>query len=83
LGDSLQTLRGRLGAFALHSRYDPKETTKPARAAFMSRFERIVTERDGVLPPEELARRAEYEKRAYFTRMALASAKVRAKRGPE
>jgi hypothetical protein len=29
------SLRGRIGAFALHARHDPKETTKPARAAFL------------------------------------------------
>ena len=35
-------LRGKIGALVLHSRRDPRETTAPARAAFLKRFERQV-----------------------------------------
>jgi hypothetical protein len=62
--------RGRVGAFVLHSKYDPQETTKAARAAFNARFEREV-DPDGTLPPEERARRAGYAKKAYYLRLAM------------
>jgi hypothetical protein len=51
--------------------------TAPAREAFLARFEREV-DPDGVLPPAERSRRAEYAKRAHMKRMALASSRSRA-----
>lgn len=30
-----RSLRGRMGAYAVHARYDPRVTTAPARAAFL------------------------------------------------
>ena len=71
---------GRAGAFALHSKYDSKKLTKPARDAFNSRWDRMV-DPDLKLDPAERARRAEYAKRAYFTQLALKSAKARRKAG--
>ncbi len=72
-----RSLRARIGAHALHAQVvDPAAHTAPARAAFLDRFEREV-DPDGALPPEERARRAEHAKRAYFARLALASAKAR------
>jgi hypothetical protein len=73
--------RGRIGAYALHARYDSRELTAPARKAFLDRFEREV-DPEGKLPEEERARRAEYAKRAYFTRLALQSAQARGMRKP-
>lgn len=70
------TLRGRLGAFVTHSRHDSKVTTAKARETFLSKFEREV-DPDGVLPEAERQRRAEYARKAHFTRLALASAKAR------
>lgn len=35
-------LRGRIGAHPLHAKYDSREITAPARAAFMTRFEKEV-----------------------------------------
>lgn len=70
------SLAGRLGAYALHSRYDSTIVSQPARDKFMSRFE-LEVDPDGTLDPAERARRAEYAKKAYFTRLALASAKAR------
>lgn len=67
---------GRIGAFTLHSRHDAKETTQHARDTFLTRFEKEV-DPDGVLPPEERARRAEYARKAYFLRLALRSAEAR------
>jgi hypothetical protein len=53
--------------------------TAPGRAAFMSRFERQV-DPSGTLTPAERARRAEAARKAYFTRLALASSRARAAR---
>ena len=84
MGDQLtpaeRSLRGRIGAYVLHSRYDSRELTKAARAAFESKFEREV-DPDGVLPLEERLRRAEMARKAHYARLALASAEARRKRG--
>jgi hypothetical protein len=74
--DSLHVLRGRLGAYTLHATHDPRETTKPARAAFMRRFEDEV-DPNRELPQAERSRRAEAARKAYFTRLALKSAMSR------
>jgi hypothetical protein len=74
-----RSLRGRIGAYSLWATHDPREMTKPARRAFLSRFEREV-DPNGVLPEGERTRRAEYAKKAYFSRLALKSAKARARR---
>jgi len=71
-----RTLRARVGAYRLHALYDPKETTKKARAAFAARFDRQV-DPDGVLPPAERARRADAARRAYFTELQLRSSRSR------
>jgi len=55
---------------------DRSARTAPARAGLLARFEREV-DPDGVLPPEERARRAEHKRKAYYARLALASAKAR------
>ncbi len=68
--------RGRIGAYTLHSRHDPKETTKNGRAAFLQRFEREV-DPDGSLSEAERARRAGYARKAYFARLANTSANAR------
>lgn len=51
--------RGRMGAHALHSRYDSRITSAPGRAAFLARFERDV-DPDGQLDPEERRKRARH-----------------------
>lgn len=53
---TLRSLAGRLGAYTVHSRYDVRELTAPARAAFLDRFYREV-DPDGTLPQRERARR--------------------------
>ena len=73
------SLRARIGAYALHACRNPRDTTANARAAFFKRFEREV-DTDGVLPEDERRRRAEYAKRAHFARLALKSARARARR---
>lgn len=74
-----RALRARIAAYTLHARRDPRETTRPARAAFLARFERGV-DPDGKLPLVERQRRAEAAKRAYFGSLALKSSKARSKR---
>jgi hypothetical protein len=73
---NLQSLKGRIGAHALHAKYDSRELTKPARASFMAPFEREV-DPERVLPEEERLRRAEQARKAYFSRPAFLSAQKR------
>lgn len=80
--DPRRSRAGRLGALVQHSRHDPLVTTAAARRAAEARFEREV-DPDGVLRPDERARRATYAKRAHFTRLAMASATARKRRGRE
>jgi hypothetical protein len=66
-------LRGRLGAHALHARHDSREITRPAREAFARRFlDEVDPER--TLPEAERNRRAAHARKAYYARLALASA---------
>lgn len=55
---------------------DPKARTAAGTAASMARFEKQV-DPEGVLPKAERARRAEHARKAYFTDLALKSAKAR------
>jgi hypothetical protein len=48
---------------------DRSARTRPAREAFLNRFEREV-DPNGELPPDERRRRAEHAKRAYMLRLA-------------
>ena len=78
-----RVLRARMAAHQLHAQIsDEAKHTAPARAAFLSRFEREV-DPDDILDPKERARRAEHAKKAYSLKLALASRKARAaKRRP-
>lgn len=71
-----RVVRARIGAYAMHARNDPRETTRAGRAAFLARFERE-GDPDGVLSEEERLRRAVAARRAYFARLALASSRAR------
>jgi hypothetical protein len=55
---------------------DRSGRTRPAREAFLRRFEREV-DPDGLLPPVERRRRAQHALRAYMLRLAKRSATVR------
>jgi hypothetical protein len=71
-----RTLRARMGAYVVHSRYDPRQTTAPARAAFMKRFlDEVDPER--LLPEPERLRRAASARKAYFTRLAYLASRRR------
>lgn len=71
-----RSMRARIAAYSLHAKRDPRETTAPARAAFLARFEHQV-DPDGSLPDAERRRRAEAARKAHFTKLALRSAQAR------
>jgi hypothetical protein len=58
---------------------DVDARTKPGRDAFLAKFEDEV-DPDRVLPELERKRRAEHARKAYFAKLALASAKARRER---
>ena len=66
----------RLGAYALHSKYDGRYLTANARAAFLARFEDQV-DPDRQLSPDERSKRAVMARKAYFLRLAMKSATAR------
>ena len=76
--DSLASLRGRIGGLALAASRDMRPLAAAGRAAFLSKFEREV-DPDGVLPPAERARRAAAARKLHFAKLALKSAKARAR----
>jgi hypothetical protein len=79
LSPAERSMRGRMGAYALHARYDPRQTTAPARAAFLRRFLDEV-DPDRVLPESERLRRAAAARKAYFTRLAFLASRRRQQR---
>lgn len=72
--------RSQLANIAAHSRWsqtdDRTAATAPARAGLQRKFE-LQVDPDGVLAPEERAKRAESARRAHFQRLALKSAQSR------
>jgi hypothetical protein len=74
----LASLRGRIGAYVVHSRHDSRALTAAARERFLARFEREV-DPHGTLEPAERTRRAALARRAYFARLAYRSATARAR----
>ncbi|MGI8711573.1 MAG: hypothetical protein ACR2LA_11340 [Acidimicrobiales bacterium] len=78
-----RSLRGRIGAHESWARTtDPAARTAPARAAAAARFEHEV-DPEGLLPEAERKRRAEHARKAWFLRLALASARARRKTDEE
>ena len=67
---------GRVGAYALHSQYDSRQITKPARDKFNERFLDQV-DPDRILPEAERQRRALHARKGYFLALAIKSAKAR------
>jgi hypothetical protein len=72
-----KSLRGQLAVHESWARTaDRPARTAKARKAALDRFEKQV-DPEGVLLPADRAIRAEHARKAYFTRLALQSAKVR------
>ena len=69
-----------IARIAAHTRWagepDRAAATAPARRGLDAKWAREV-DPDGVLAPDELARRVENLRQAHMTRMALASARAR------
>lgn len=80
LSPAERRLVGEIGSHESWSRTtDRAARTAPARKAALDRFEREV-DPEGRLTPDERARRAEHARKAYFSRLALKSVKVRRQR---
>jgi hypothetical protein len=80
LTSSERSQRGRIGAYLMHARHDPRSTTAAARRAFSRRFLDMV-DPDRRLPEPERLRRAEAARRAHFAQLAYLSARARRRRG--
>ena len=78
LSPEQRVLRAQIAANTRWSKEDPKEGTKPARAAFERRFE-LEVDPNGTLPVVERRRRAAAAMRAHMQRLALASSRARKK----
>ncbi len=76
------SLRGRIGAHAVHAKYDGREITANARATWLASFVKKVDQKTPGLPDPERLRRAEHLLRAHMGRLALKSAKARRKAAP-
>jgi hypothetical protein len=76
LSKEQRVLRARLAAHTMHAQHDSRETSAAARAAFMAKFiDQVDPQR--ALPESERLRRAEHARKAYFTKLAMASAASR------
>jgi hypothetical protein len=73
--------RARIAAYSLHAKYDARQTTRRARAAFLARFE-LQVDPDRTLPEAERLRRAEAARKAYFHGLAAKSAAARRRSSP-
>lgn len=82
---TLATLRGRVGAYRLHSLYDTQTVSLPGRRAAETALRQRLLEQvdpDRTLSHAERERRLEYARKAHFAELALKSAqKRRAKKG--
>jgi hypothetical protein len=77
LSPAQRSLRARIAAHTSWANTtDRAGRTAAARKAAWDRFDRQV-DPDGVLPPEERARRAAHARKAYFTGLALRSVHAR------
>jgi hypothetical protein len=71
---------GRIGALVMHSLNDTLVVSAPGRLAARAKLdERLLADvdPDGSLPGAERARRLGYARKAYFSQLALRSAKAR------
>jgi hypothetical protein len=78
LSSQERTLRASIGALSRWSKEDPKPALEHVRSAFYRRFEDQV-DPEGKLDPAERSVRARRALRAHMAKLALKSAKARAK----
>lgn len=78
------SLRGRIGAHALHARYDSREITAPARLAARTALDERLAAEYGLteerMGSDEFRRRLDHARSAYFSGLALKSARARRRR---
>lgn len=80
ISPEIRTLQARIAAHESWAKTEDRtKRTAPGTRAMLQRFERQV-DPDGTLPPEERAKRADAARKAYFGRLALASAQARKKK---
>jgi hypothetical protein len=78
--ESIRVQIGRVGAYESWARTEDRSArTAPARKALIDKFEREV-DPNNELTQAERTKRAEYARKAYFTRLALKSAQARKRR---
>lgn len=76
----MRSMRARIGAYESWARTEDRSArTWPARKAALDRFEREI-DPDGLLSPQERAKRAEWARKAHMQRVALKSAAARQRR---
>ncbi len=77
-----RALRGRIGAFALHARYDARETTHKAREAARTALDARLIDEFKIDPgSRDFQTRLAHARSAHFSRLALRSAKKRRGQG--
>ena len=84
LSPSQRTLRARIGAHTLHSKYDSRLTSAPGRKAAADKLNaQLLAEIDpgNTLTEAERARRLHHARKAHFSRLALG--RVRKRRSGE
>lgn len=74
--DPVAATRGRIGGNTLAARTDMRQVAARARAGFYRKFEREV-DPEGVLDPDERARRVQHAISAYYARLSLRAAEAR------
>lgn len=74
-----RSLRARVAACSRWANEDPRDQMQKARAGFEKRFE-VEVDPQRQLPEGERQRRAAAARKAYFARLALASARARSAR---
>ena len=75
-----RALLNRAAAYESWARTDNRTArTEPGRKALLAKFEREV-DPEGSLTPAERTRRAEFARKAFYTRLAAKSAQVRRRR---
>ena len=78
-----RSLRAKIAAHVLHSKYDSRELTAPARRAATEKLnERLLAEIDPhkELPEGERARRLEHARKAHFSRLRLKGLQAKSNR---
>ena len=75
------SLRAKIAANTRWSREDPAANAQRGQAGLRARFDREVREAEPGLSEAEYARRAESARKAHMARLALASSRVRARKG--